>query len=112
MGCSVRWCKATSSGRLWRGIQAQKQGKPRPAAAFQLHESEGMQDLLSLMQKMSVGGGGTAELPQANGDLSSHDHPAEGASRFIISCCNDACHFYQSHLLSGPRPVLSVKNAH
>ena len=58
--------------------QAQKQGKPRPAASFQLHESEGMQDLLSLMQNMSVGGGG--ELPQANGDLGGHAHATEGTT--------------------------------
>ena len=55
--------------------------KPRPAAAFALHESEGVQDLLSLMQNMSMGGAaGEADghLPQANGDLSSHAHTAEG----------------------------------
>ena len=57
-------------------MQAQKQSKPRPAASFQLHESEGMQDLLPLMQNMSVGGGG--ELPQANGDLGGHAHATEG----------------------------------
>ena len=59
-------------------VQAQKQSKPRPAASFQLHESEGMQDLLSLMQNMSVGGGG--ELPQANGDLGGHAHATEGTT--------------------------------
>ena len=61
-------------------MQAQRQSKPRPAAEFQLHESEGMQDLLSLMQNMCVGAGETAELPQANGDMSSHPHPIEGAA--------------------------------
>lgn len=59
-------------------MQAQKQSKPRPAASFQLHESEGMQDLLSLMQNMSVGGG--EELPQANGDLGGHAHATEGTT--------------------------------
>ena len=63
-------------------MQAQKMSKPRPAAAFALHESEGMQDLLSLMQSMSMGGAaGEAHghLPQANGDLSSHARDPEGA---------------------------------
>ncbi len=72
------------------GMQAQKQGKTRPAAAFKLHESEGMQDLLSLMQNMSVGGKDTLEQPQANGDLSSHTHHAtEGTSKetdLFVSC--------------------------
>ena len=66
-------------------MQAQKMSKPRPAAAFALHESEGMQDLLSLMQNMSMGGAaGEADghLPQANGDLSSHAHVPEGAPCF------------------------------
>lgn len=66
-------------------VQAQKGNKPRPAAAFALHESEGMQDLLSLMQNMSVEGGNGAELPQANGDLGEHGHhPTEGADLTLI----------------------------
>ena len=71
-------------------MQAQKVSKPRPAAAFALHESEGMQDLLSLMQNMSMGGAaGEADghLPQANGDLSSHARDPEGAP-----CVSRLCH--------------------
>ncbi len=43
-----------------------------------------------MMQNMSVGGAGAAELPQANGDLSGHAHPAEGAPSYCTSWDN-AC---------------------
>ncbi len=52
-------------------VQAQKQAVSKPASAFKLQEAEGIEDLLSLMQSMSV----DAATPHANGDLASHTAP-------------------------------------
>jgi hypothetical protein len=53
------------------GAQAQKAAVTKPASAFKIAEAEGVEDLLSLMQSMSV----TGAAPQANGDLASHAAP-------------------------------------
>ncbi|EIE20843.1 coatomer protein complex, beta prime [Coccomyxa subellipsoidea C-169] len=60
--------------------QAQKQAVSKPASAFKLQEAEGIEDLLSLMQSMSV----DAATPHANGDLASHAAPGAPPYRFNL----------------------------
>ena len=60
--------------------QAQKKSAPVPAAQFSLHEAEGAQDLIALVQRMALEHG---DSPHANGTLGEPPngaHEPEGAS--------------------------------